>query len=240
MLKNLPCQLFFIEKLEGTLEDLLDVIEKTNHEVLLSCIFQVTFALAYLQKHYNFTHNDLHINNVMYIKTDKLYIYYKFNNIYYKVPTHGYIFKIIDFGRAIFTFHKKTFFNDTFYKHGEAGGQYSELYNKLFNNEIKNDIINPNFNFDLCRLAITIIDVCGYNKEDNYKNKQNVFDFIYNMTIDTQGNSLSDLNDDFDMYISISKYACSSKPNIILKNWIFNEYKIKKKFFPKKSYYDLN
>ena len=52
VLKNLPCQLFFIEKLEGTLEDLLDVIEKTNHEVLLSCIFQVTFALAYLQKHY--------------------------------------------------------------------------------------------------------------------------------------------------------------------------------------------
>ena len=35
----------------------------------------------------------LHINNVMYIKTDILYLYYKFNNIYYKVPTHGYFSK---------------------------------------------------------------------------------------------------------------------------------------------------
>ena len=46
----------------------------------------------------------------MYIKTERLYLYYKFNNIYYKVPTHGYLFKIIDFGRAIFKFHKKTIF----------------------------------------------------------------------------------------------------------------------------------
>ena len=176
----------------------------------------------------------------MYKKTDKLYLYYKFNNIYYKIPTYGYLFKIIDFGRAIFTFHKKTFFNDTFHKHGEAGGQYSEPYNKLFNSEIKDNIIKPNFNFDLCRLAITILEVCEYDKNENYKEKQKVFDFIYNLTIDKSDNSLSDLNDDFDMYISISKYACSSKPKEILQNWIFNDYKIKKKNFPKKSYYDLN
>lgn len=240
LLKDIPCQLFFIEKLEGTLEDLLDDIEKTDHNILLSCLFQVSFALAYLQKHYNFTHNDLHINNVMYIKTERIYLYYKFNNIYYKVPTHGYLFKIIDFGRAIFTFHKKTFFNDTFNKHGEAGGQYSEPYNKLFNTEINKEVIKPNFNFDLCRLAITILEVCEYNKKEDYKEKQKVFDFIYNMTIDKYGNSLNDLNDDFDMYISISKDACSSKPSEMLQNWIFKEYKIKKKNFPKKLFYDLN
>ena len=61
----------------------------------------------------------------MYCKTDKTFLYYNFNNIYYKVPTYGYIFKIIDFGRAIFSFHNKLFFNDTFDKHGEAEGQYS-------------------------------------------------------------------------------------------------------------------
>ena len=240
LLKDIPCQLFFIEKLEGTLEDLLNDIENTDHNLILSCLFQVSFALAYLQKHYNFTHNDLHINNVMYKKTDRLYLYYKFNNIYYKVPTYGYIFKIIDFGRAIFTFHKKTFFNDTFHKHGEAGGQYSQTYNKLFNSENKDEIIKPNYNFDLCRLAITILEVCEYDKNENYKEKQSVFDFIYNLTIDKYGNSLTELNDDFDMYISISKDACSSRPCEILQNWIFKEYKIKKKNFPKKLFYDLN
>ena len=45
--------------------------------------------------------------------------------IYIIKSTHGYIFKIIDFGRSIFTYHNKLFFNDTFYKHSEAGGQYT-------------------------------------------------------------------------------------------------------------------
>ena len=60
----------------------------------------------------------------MFKKTDKKYIYYKFCNIYFKVPTFGYLFKIIDFGRSIL-YHGKLFFNDTFNKHGEAEGQYS-------------------------------------------------------------------------------------------------------------------
>ena len=100
IIKDIPLQQLYIEKLEGTLEDLLD--EKIEEEVLLSCFFQISFALTYLQKHYQFTHNDLHINNVMYIETTTKYLYYKYNNIYYRVPTHGKIFKIIDYGRAIF------------------------------------------------------------------------------------------------------------------------------------------
>ena len=77
----MPCQLFFIEKLDGILSDLLEDI---NPDIILSCLFQVSYALSYLQKHLKFTHNDLHIDNIMYSKTDKLYIYYKFNNIYFK------------------------------------------------------------------------------------------------------------------------------------------------------------
>ena len=46
-----------------------------NLELLKVVYFQVTFALIYLQKHYYFTHNDLHINNIMYIKTDRPYLY---------------------------------------------------------------------------------------------------------------------------------------------------------------------
>ena len=34
-------------------------------------MFEVAFALNYLQKNYNFTHNDLHVNNVMYTKTEE-------------------------------------------------------------------------------------------------------------------------------------------------------------------------
>jgi hypothetical protein len=45
------------------------------------------------------------------------------------------------------------------------------------------------------------------------------------------------MDDDFNMYISIAKYAKNSLPKQIIQNIIFNEYRIKKKNFPKKSYY---
>ena len=44
----------------------------------------------------------------MYVKTDKSFINYKFNNVYYKIPTFGKLYKIIDFGRAIYSFKGKT------------------------------------------------------------------------------------------------------------------------------------
>jgi len=224
--------------LEGTLEDLLD--ETPDVELIKSCIFQVSFALAYLQKKYSFTHNDLHVNNIMFKKTDRPHLYYKFNNIYFKIPTHGYLFKIIDFGRCIFTYHNKTFFNDTFDKHGEAEGQYTFPYNKLlFNNKINDKEVSPNYNFDLCRLAITILDVIDFDKKKNYKEDQPVINLIYNMTCDKYGKSLYDLDDDFDMYISIAKKAEFALPTYILQNFIFKDYRVKKKNFPKKSYYTL-
>ena len=33
----------------------------------------------------------------MFKKTEKKFLYYKFNNQYFKIPTYGYLFKIIDF-----------------------------------------------------------------------------------------------------------------------------------------------
>ena len=81
-INKIPLQLLFIEKLEGTLEDyILDT--NVSENVILSCIFQISFALNYLQKHFKFTHNDLHISNVMYSNTDIKYLYYKINNKYF-------------------------------------------------------------------------------------------------------------------------------------------------------------
>ena len=88
-------------------------------------------------------------------------------------------------------------------------------------------------------MAITILDVCDFNKSINYHTKQYFVDFLYNMTLTQDGNSLYDLDDNFNMYISISKYAANSLPKNIIQNIIFNSYRIKKKEFPKKSYYSV-
>ena len=113
-------------------------------------------------------------------------------------------------------------------------------YNKLLINNKKNDKeVIPNYNFDLCRLAITILDVINFDKKKNYKEDQPVINLIYNMTCDKYGKSLYDLDDDFDMYISIARKAEFALPTYIIQNFLFKEYRVKKKNFPKKSYYTL-
>ena len=236
VVKNIPCQLFFIEKLDGLLSELL--INNFNDKIILSCLFQVSYSLAYLQKHFKFTHNDLHIDNIMYQRTDKTYLYYKFNNIYYKVPTYGYIFKIIDFGRAIFTFKNKLFFSDCFSKYGEADGQYKYPIDTFLYKKDNNEYdIKPNYNFDLCRLGITILDELNYQKDIDYGDKKYIIDFIYSFTLGKNNIELHYLEDNFDMYVSIAKYSNNCLPINIIQNDIFKEFRTKKKNFPKKIYY---
>ena len=231
-LKNIPIQYLFIEKLKNTLEDLID--DNISEELLLSCIFQISFALTYLQKHFNFTHNDLHINNVMYSETETKYLYYKYNNIYYRIPTYGKIFKIIDFGRAIFTYGNKIFMNDVFSHYGEAGGQYTYPSQVDFMIEKEKEIVKPNYNFDLCRLSMTILEELN---KDNYSDE--LISFLNTMCLNHINQSFCELNDNFKLYINIAKDACNSLPREIIMNNIFKQYRIKKNLFPRKSFYTI-
>jgi len=171
----------------------------------------------------------------MYSETDKKYLYYKYNNIYYRVPTHGKIFKIIDFGRAIFTYHNKVFMNDVFSNYGEAGGQYTYPNQVNFRINNKKDIkVVPNYNFDLCRLSMTILEELNL---DNYSN--NMIQFLQKMCTNHLNENFGDMADDFRLYIYIARDACNSLPREIIMNDIFKGYRIKKKLFPKKSFYTV-
>ena len=223
--------------MEGTLEDIIHDRDIPNLSNLLkSCFFQISFALTYLQKKYQFTHNDLHINNIMFKQTEKKFLYYKLNNQYFQIPTFGKIFKIIDFGRSIFTFKNKTYMNDVFSKHSEAGGQYYYPEQVQFiNRKIPKDkIIQPNYHFDLCRLSMTILDEIDPSRIDD-----DLFCFMKKMCIDCNRNNLCDLSDNFNLYISIAKNANNALPSNILQNKLFSHFKISKKKAPTKSFYTL-
>ena len=110
--------------------------------------------LIVYQKAFHFTHNDLHTNNIMFINTDIEYLYYKFDKIWYKVPTYGRIFKIIDFGRSIYKFQGQLLCSDSFATGGDAATQYN--FEPFYNS--KKPIIEPNYSFDLCRLGTSIYD----------------------------------------------------------------------------------
>ena len=51
--------------------------------------------------------------------------------------------------------------------------------------------------------------------------------------------SFCDMPDDFYLYKSIAKDACNCLPREVIMNDIFKSYRIKKKLFPRKSYYTL-
>lgn len=229
-LYDLPVQLLFIEKFDSTLEDLLK--NDVDMNLLESCLFQVIFCLAYLQKHFYFTHNDLHINNVMFVKTETLYLYYKFNNIYFKIPTFGYIFKIIDFGRSVFTYKNRVFHNDSFSKYGDAEGQYDypDPSIKGFKRNRYDKKINPNPSFDMCRLSITILDCLDDMEGD-------VVHFLNYMSTDKNGRNLHKESDEsFELYIDIARDSHNGIPHELILNEIFKKYRIKKKMFPKTGY----
>ena len=227
---NMPVQLLFIEKFDSTLEDLLK--NDVDMNLLECCLFQIIFCLAYLQKHFYFTHNDLHINNVMFVKTETLYLYYKFNNIYFKIPTFGYIFKIIDFGRSIFTYKNRIFHNDSFSKYGDAEGQYDypDPSIKGFKRNRYGNKINPNPSFDMCRLSITILDCLDDMEGD-------VVHFLNYMSTDCNGRNLHKESDEsFELYIDIARDSRNGIPHELILNKIFKKYRIKKKMFPKTGY----
>lgn len=154
--KNVPVQITLMEKCNGTLYELL----MTNPEAdkHLAWISQVMFALAYAQRNFGLTHNDLHANNVMYVPTNKEYYYYNCGGLIYRVPTFGYTIKIIDFERGIASIkisgmkESKLFMSDHFCVDEEAGGQYN--YGDFY--VTKYPEMKPNPSFDLVRLATSL------------------------------------------------------------------------------------
>ena len=155
-LNNYPVQMIFQEKCTGTIDELI-MRRKLNDEQFMDALMQIILILATYQKLFHFTHNDLHTNNIMYVETDIEFLYYKLEDVFYKVPTHGRIYKLIDFGRAIYKFNNKLFCSDSFAPLGDASTQYNcEPY---FNE--KKPRVDPNPSFDLCRLGCSMFDfVC--------------------------------------------------------------------------------
>ena len=159
-LNNYPVQMIFQEKCAGTIDELI-LHRKLNDDQFIDALMQIILILATYQKVFDFTHNDLHTNNIMYVETDIEFLYYRLDGILYKVPTNGRIYKLIDFGRAIYKFGGKMFCSDSFAASGDAATQYNcEPY---FNE--KKPRVDPNPSFDLSRLGCSLYDFVCRNGE---------------------------------------------------------------------------
>ena len=238
-MKNFPVMLIVIDKNEGTMDDLLDdytsigcTPDSENWEVLWSAwMFQILAGLSVAQAVIGFTHNDLHTNNIVWTKTDEEFLFYKTHaGAVFKVPTFGKLFKIIDFGRSIFTINGQQFISDDFKAGNDADGQYR--FPPLV--EQSGTLIPPNPSFDLARLAVSLFEsifpdpppekeggVVLSSEEGNEVNETEspLFNCMWKWMLDDNGENIlinpdgSEKFPDFDLYKHIAEKVHGAIPS---------------------------
>jgi hypothetical protein len=231
-----PVQVICMEKCENTLDDLIMNNELSDDE-WFSALMQIIMILITYQKMFSFTHNDLHTNNIMYIPTNRKFLYYTYKKKTYKVPTFGKIYKIIDFGRAIYKLNGKVFCSDSFQTGGDAATQYNT---EPYFNE-KKPRLDPNFSFDLCRLACSIFDylVDDFDMIKNINDCSPLVQLIVEWCIDDNGVNVLYKNNgverypDFKLYKMIARYVHKHTPVAQLERKEFCKFIIPNKNIPK-------
>jgi len=237
ILYNFPIQVICLECLDYTLDSCLSEGSELNDEEWRSCLFQIIMTLIIYQKLFNFTHNDLHTNNIMFQATDRKYLYYKYDNKHYKVPTYGRIFKIIDFGRAIYKYKGKVICSDSFHPKGDAATQYNcEPY--LNKNKPR---LEPNMSFDLCRLACSLFDYFVDDIEELGKIKDPIAKIIIQWCKDDKGRNIlyktngEERYPDFKLYKMIARTVHKHTPQIQIEHPLFQKYVVGRKQMPRKA-----
>jgi hypothetical protein len=230
-ISKFPIQLIAMEQCEDTFDNLILTNELKNEE-WLSAFMQVIMILITYQKAYSFTHNDLHTNNIMYNSTDKKYLYYCYKKKYYRVPTFGKIFKIIDFGRSIYKFNNILFCSDSFQSGGDAATQYNtEPYMNM-----NKPRLDPNYSFDLCRLACSIFDYLIDDMDDIKElcESNPYIKIVVEWCLDDKGVNVLYKNNgcerypDFKLYKMIARHVHNHTPNLQLERKEFSTYEINK------------
>jgi hypothetical protein len=229
VIKEMPTQVVCIEKCENTFDSLLDNNNITIEE-LESAMFQIITILYTYQKVYKFTHNDLHTNNIMFIHTDEPFLYYKIMNQEYKIPTFGKIYKIIDFGRSIYTVNDKLICSDSFSVNGTAHTQYN--FEPFYNPN--KPILTPNYSFDLCRLACSMLDFIIDDLDDLDKFKTiPIYNLIISWIYDDYGKNVlykkngEERYPDFKLYRMIARIVNNHLPEKQFSHECFEKYKSK-------------
>lgn len=251
-LNDFPVMLIAIERNSGTMDELLDNINEIGAnpgtpewETRWSAwLFQVITGLIVAQKIFGFTHNDLHTNNIVWTPTKEEYMYYTLTSgAIFKVPTFGKLFRIIDFGRAIFSINQKQYISDDFCEGNDADGQYS--FDSINSNSLVK--IHPNPSFDLSRLAVSLFQSLFPEPPEDLENGavlscedgitinetvSALFNCVWSWMLDDDGLNVlinsdgSERFPDFDLYKHIAAYVHGAVPSQQLKHPAFDRFQV--------------
>jgi len=173
----------------------------------------------------------------MWVPTDEPYLYYQYKDTSYRVPTHGRIYKLIDFGRSIYTYDSRRFVSDSFAADGDAATQYNI---EPFLNPAK-EVLEANYSFDLCRLACSMLDMLPEKPEF-----QPLSDLVDEWCLDDKKrNVVYKKNGDerypcFKLYKMIARTVHAHTADAQLRKAMFQQYIVKKKTLKDKKVMNLD
>ena len=208
------CEMKTIEKKYYEEKNDEELKYKTN-KYLKGYIFQILYSINFMWKKYNITHNDLHINNIMFINTSLDNIEYILDSKKYIIPTNNKLIKIIDFGRACVKYKNVDLSNSIFNKQGDCYNQYylsnnTDIHLKSIKPRPINDII------------MFLNDI--YTRLDLDKHPDIIL-FCEKYIKDINGNSYEFDNGSFDKYIQIAEIDWKFKSvEKILNDKLFDEF----------------
>jgi hypothetical protein len=257
VLKEFPTMMMFLESNTNTMDSLLDTEDRINEDQWIAWLFQVVAALCQVQSIWAMTHNDLHSNNILWTPCTEEYLYYKTRDgRTWRIPTYGKLFRIIDFGRAIYTHNDTICISDDYAHNNEAGGQYN--FGPIYNAEEPR--VYPNPSFDLCRLSVSILESLfeevPEDKEDGVilsaepgriqkETVSPLFNVLWSWLIDEEGKNVlwesdsSERYPGFDLYQVIAKKVKNAVPREQLDKEPFSKFEFKEILPPSVQVYPL-
>jgi len=186
------CQSIWMEFLTKSMYEVLK--DSTDVRIWWSAFFQVAAGLCIAQNLYGFIHNDLHSENVRVRLVPKsTNLYYKFDeDIIFEVPTFGFVFVIIDFGRGFIKpwENEEALASSVFGPHGECG-----------------TLICDNPSSDFVRLVASLEDTIHIISD--VKDREQLFKFFQNVC----------KTDDDSDYFQLLKSSSGAKFNEMLESY---------------------
>ena len=246
-IKTFPVQVIALECCENTLDAMLsEMADDLTDEQWAAIVMQILMMLITYQQVFGLTHNDLHTNNIMYVPTNNPFLYYKVGDKSYKVPTFGRIFKIIDYGRAIYKFRGLTFCSDSYeLENGDAATQYNcEPYMNP-----KKPRLDPNPSFDLCRLGCALFDFLVDDIQDmkGVMASSAIKAVMLSWCLDDKGRNIIYKNNgeerypDFKLYKMIARTVHNHVPlSVLQQNTVFDQFVVAGKKLKDKTVVDIN
>ena len=209
--RNCPVYLLALEKLDFDIETIKELCE-LDLMFFKSIFFQIYAAIFTMFNLFGIKHNDLHVGNIMFKITDKQFIYYKLGKKHYKIPTYGFIIKIIDWGRGTYNYNFCEGKNSIFNKNTPCENQM------IFTRINKKKYINYEWT-DILIVTQNIL----YNFPE-IKQYRNFYNFLRNILKTNNNFYISTKLFNWDIYEHISKNKFNIEPYAIITNTEFKNF----------------